>query len=93
MFGSIELEKPDKNHKDNKGPNNNAYPVAYIANVIRNFDTFNCFLRVASEAGLSVIDITKKQRSMNLLPYISSFDRTSIHLYRISSLDSMRDTR
>lgn len=93
IFCSIELEKPDKNQKDNKGPNNNAYPVAYIANVIRNFDTFNCFLRVASEAGLSVIDITEKQRSMNLLPYISSFDRTSIHLYRISSLDSMRDTR
>lgn len=91
MFGSIELEKPDKNHKDNTGPNN-AYPVAYIANAIRNIDTFNCFLRVASEAGLSVIDITEKQRSMNLLPYLSSFDRTSIQLYRISSLDSMRDT-
>lgn len=90
MFGSIELEKPDKNDKDNKFPNN-AYPVAYIANAIRNIDTFNCFLREASEAGLSVIDIREKQRSMNLLPYLSSFDRTSIQLYRISSLDSMRD--
>lgn len=92
IYGSMELEKPCKNQKNNRDPNDNAYPVAYIANAIRNFDTFNCFLRLASEAGLSVIDITEKQRSMNLLPYLSSFDRASIHLYRISSLDSMRNT-
>ena len=33
-------------------------PVAYIATVIRNADTFNCFAKAAADAKLSVDDIT-----------------------------------
>ncbi|KAG0470505.1 hypothetical protein HPP92_017205 [Vanilla planifolia] len=58
-------------------------PVAYIANVIRNKETFDNFLLLAEEAQLSVMDITEKRRPMNLLPYMLSFDRKSVRLLRV----------
>lgn len=69
----------------------NAYPVAYIATVVRNIDTFDCFLRLAFKAGLEVKNITEVMNAVNLLPYLSSFERSSVCLYRISSLDFCRD--
>ncbi|XP_077240639.1 S-adenosyl-L-methionine-dependent methyltransferases superfamily protein [Tasmannia lanceolata] len=59
-------------------------PVAYIATVIRNVETFNYFLRLADEAHLNVVDITETRKPLNLLPYMLSYDRSSIHLYTVS---------
>ncbi|GLJ07192.1 hypothetical protein SUGI_0061190 [Cryptomeria japonica] len=89
--GMITEDNLDNNCNENKDSSifcTNAYPVAYIATVIRNIDTFDYFLRLAFEAGLRVINITKVMGSLNLLPYFSSLDRSSVNLYRISSLHS-----
>lgn len=59
-------------------------PVAYIATVIRNVDTFNYFLTLAEKARLSVVDLTETGKPLNLLPYMRSYDRSSIRLYAIS---------
>lgn len=58
--------------------------VAYLATVIRNFDTFNYFLRLADEAHLSVVNITETKQPLNLLPYMRSYDRSSIRLFAVS---------
>lgn len=62
------------------------WPVAYIASVIRNIDTFNCFLALAEEANLSVLDITEKMKPFNLLPYAKSYQQSSIRMLCISYL-------
>ncbi|EEF49792.1 protein-lysine N-methyltransferase EEF2KMT [Ricinus communis] len=59
-------------------------PVAYIASVIRNIDTFNCFLGLAEQANLSVRDITEKRRPFDLLPYMQSYNRSSIRLFCVA---------
>nr|XP_009385080.1 PREDICTED: uncharacterized protein LOC103972458 isoform X3 [Musa acuminata subsp. malaccensis] len=61
-------------------------PVAYIATVIRNQKTFDYFLRVAAESPLSVLDITEMMKPMSLLPYMLSYDRSSVHLLKVSFL-------
>ncbi|KAJ8622609.1 hypothetical protein MRB53_031138 [Persea americana] len=58
--------------------------VAYLATVIRNLNTFNCFLRLAEEAHLSVVDLTETKQPLNLLPYMRSYDRSSIRLFAVS---------
>ncbi|KAG6497825.1 hypothetical protein ZIOFF_045731 [Zingiber officinale] len=58
-------------------------PIAYIATVIRNQETFDCFLRVATENSLSVVDVTEMVKPLNLLPYMQSYDRSSVHLLRV----------
>ncbi|XP_043711633.1 protein-lysine N-methyltransferase EEF2KMT isoform X2 [Telopea speciosissima] len=58
--------------------------VAYIATVIRNLDTFHCFLKLSSENHLSVVDITETQKPLELLPYMQSYNRSSIRLFSIS---------
>ncbi|XXG83406.1 hypothetical protein AAC387_Pa10g1168 [Persea americana] len=58
--------------------------VAYLATVIRNFNTFNCFLRLAEDAHLSVVDLTETKQPLNLLPYMRSYDRSSIRLFAVS---------
>ncbi|XP_072954432.1 uncharacterized protein [Typha angustifolia] len=79
-FQAEEINK-DRSRKEGKGS-----PSSYIATVIRNLDTFNYFLKLASEANLSVIDITKTINPLNLLPYMLSYDRSSVHLLRVSFL-------
>ncbi|KAJ3704417.1 hypothetical protein LUZ61_008122 [Rhynchospora tenuis] len=59
-------------------------PVAYIATIIRNLDTFNYFLNVACESRLSVVDITSNTNVPNLLPYMCTYDRSSVHLLKVS---------
>ncbi|XP_009385080.2 uncharacterized protein LOC135597802 isoform X3 [Musa acuminata AAA Group] len=61
-------------------------PVAYIATVIRNQKTFDYFLRVATESPLSVLDVTEMMKPMSLLPYMLSYDRSSVHLLKVSFL-------
>ncbi|RZC52402.1 hypothetical protein C5167_020827 [Papaver somniferum] len=58
-------------------------PVAYLATVIRNMETFDCFMTLANQAQLSVLDITETCRPLNLLPYMQSYDRASIRFFRI----------
>ncbi|PKA62938.1 hypothetical protein AXF42_Ash007734 [Apostasia shenzhenica] len=58
-------------------------PVAYLAAVIRNKETFNYFLLLAEEAHLSVADITEEKPPLNLLPYMLSYERSSVRLFRI----------
>ncbi|KAI3975728.1 hypothetical protein MKX01_023154 [Papaver californicum] len=59
-------------------------PVAYLATVIRNMETFDCFMKLANQAQLSVLDITETCRPMNLLPYMRSYDRAGIRFFRIN---------
>ncbi|OMO99094.1 Nicotinamide N-methyltransferase-like protein [Corchorus olitorius] len=60
-------------------------PVAYIASVIRNIDTFNHFLSLADQADLTITDLTGMLKPFDLLPYMRSYDRSSIRLLTISS--------
>ncbi|CAL1393584.1 unnamed protein product [Linum trigynum] len=60
-------------------------PVGYIACVIRNIDTFNCFLDLAEQGGLTITDITDTARPLKLLPYMSSYDPSSIRLFTVTS--------
>ncbi|XVF06151.1 hypothetical protein REPUB_Repub06bG0022800 [Reevesia pubescens] len=62
-----------------------ANPVAYIASVIRNADTFNHFLALANQVDLTVTDLTSTLRPLDLLPYMKSYDRSSIRLFSLSS--------
>ncbi|XP_021772988.1 protein-lysine N-methyltransferase EEF2KMT [Chenopodium quinoa] len=59
-------------------------PVAIIASVIRNIDTFNCFLNLCCQNNLLVRDITKSIRPYNLLPYMESYKRSDVHLLVLS---------
>lgn len=61
-----------------------ATPVAYIASVIRNMDTFSYFLKLADQANLHVLDITDTVKPLNMLPYMQSYDRTSVRLFSLS---------
>ncbi|KAF3334762.1 Protein-lysine N-methyltransferase EEF2KMT [Carex littledalei] len=71
---------------DSFGEDKREAPSAYIATVIRNLDTFNYFLTVAGKSMLSVVDVTAKTQVPNLLPYMRSYDRSSVHLLRVSLL-------
>ncbi|KAL7003038.1 hypothetical protein U1Q18_004196 [Sarracenia purpurea var. burkii] len=61
-------------------------PIAFIASVIRNIDTFNHFLRLAGEANLNVEDVTEDFVPFNLLPYLQSYTRSSTHLFTLTCL-------
>ncbi|KAL0442535.1 UNVERIFIED_CONTAM: putative uncharacterized protein DDB [Sesamum latifolium] len=58
-------------------------PVAYIASVIRNIDTFNYFLALAEQAKLVVTDLTEKVEVSKFLPYLRSYQRCSIRIFKI----------
>ena len=60
-------------------------PVAYIATVIRNIDTFNYFLSLVEQANLSITDLTEAKMPFNLLPYMRSYDRSNMRLFTVSS--------
>ncbi|KAI3798586.1 hypothetical protein L1987_33863 [Smallanthus sonchifolius] len=58
-------------------------PVAYIASVVRNISTYNYFHVVAQEANLRVVDITQNVKMFNFLPYMLSYQRSSVRLLGI----------
>ncbi|KAK9062245.1 hypothetical protein SSX86_019431 [Deinandra increscens subsp. villosa] len=58
-------------------------PVAYIASVVRNIDTYSYFHKVAQEANLRVVDITQNVKMLNFLPYMLSYQRSSVRLLGI----------
>ncbi|KAL8460900.1 hypothetical protein ACS0TY_032414 [Phlomoides rotata] len=57
--------------------------VAYIASVVRNVDTFNYFLELAEQANLVVTDVTEKIKVFDFLPYMRSYDRSTVRMLRI----------
>ncbi|TYH60012.1 hypothetical protein ES332_D08G262800v1 [Gossypium tomentosum] len=61
-----------------------ADPVAYIASVIRNADTFDRFLALADQADLRIKELTSTLRPFDLLPYMKSYDRSSIRLFTVT---------
>ncbi|TYJ24021.1 hypothetical protein E1A91_A08G232500v1 [Gossypium mustelinum] len=61
-----------------------ADPVTYIASVIRNADTFDRFLALAVQADLRIKDLTSTLRPFDLLPYMKSYDRSSIRLFTVT---------
>ncbi|CAN4125025.1 unnamed protein product [Withania somnifera] len=61
-------------------------PVAYIASVIRNIDTFNYFISLAEKEKLIVSDITETMKPLDLLPYVKSYQRSSVVMFKISCL-------
>ncbi|XP_076887390.1 uncharacterized protein LOC143537528 [Bidens hawaiensis] len=58
-------------------------PVAYIAFVVRNINTYNYFHKVAQEANLRVVDITENVKIFYFLPYMLSYQRSSVRLLGI----------
>lgn len=59
-------------------------PVAYIASVIRNIDTFNHFMGLVEQANLSIRDVTDELRPLKLLAYMYSYNRSSIRLFTLT---------
>uniref|UniRef100_A0ACD5W294 Uncharacterized protein n=1 Tax=Avena sativa TaxID=4498 RepID=A0ACD5W294_AVESA len=65
--------------------------VAYIATVIRNVDTFNCFAKAAADAKLSIVNIASTAAPSSFLPYMLSYDRSSVQLLKIKLSSSDTD--
>ncbi|XP_010546668.1 PREDICTED: putative uncharacterized protein DDB_G0277003 [Tarenaya hassleriana] len=78
-------EKCSENEYANAAGEQEHAPVAYIASVIRNADTFNVFLKLLDQTELSITDITEKLKPLEFLPYMRSYDRSSVQLFSISS--------
>ncbi|KAM3343968.1 protein-lysine N-methyltransferase EEF2KMT isoform X1 [Capsicum galapagoense] len=73
-------------HADHLSPGLGQRPVAYIASVIRSIDTFKCFLSLAERENLIVSDITETMKPLDLLPYVKSYQRSSVRMFKISYL-------
>ena len=56
-----------------------------VASVIWNPHTFNHFLALADQADLTITDLTSTLRPLDLLPYMKSFDLSSIRLFTVTS--------
>lgn len=59
-------------------------PLAYIAFIIRNVDTFNQFLSLVDQANITITDLTETLKPINLLPYMQSYDRSKVRLLVLS---------
>ncbi|PUZ63971.1 hypothetical protein GQ55_3G108500 [Panicum hallii var. hallii] len=84
------LLRRNRSQGENNGKSGDEFqtegPVAYIATVVRNAETFNCFAKAAADAKLSAINIASSAAPSNLLPYMLSYDRSSVQLLKITSL-------
>lgn len=65
-------------------------PVAYIACVVRNVETFNYFLSLADQAKLDIMDLTDSLKPVNLLQYMQSYNQTGVRLLRITCSHTIR---
>lgn len=65
-------------------------PVAYIACVVRNVETFNYFLSLGNQANLDIDDLTDSLKPMNLLMYMQSYNQADIKLLRITCSHTIR---
>ena len=59
-------------------------PVAYIAYVIRNIETFDYFLSLAKQANLNIMDLSDSLKPLNLLRYMQSYNQTHVKLLSIT---------
>lgn len=84
------LLRRDGRQRETKGISGDEFkteaPVAYIATVVRNLETFNCFATAAANAKLSVSNITSSAAPSKFLPYMLSYDRSSVQLLKVTSL-------
>ncbi|XP_057721234.1 branched-chain-amino-acid aminotransferase-like protein 2 [Arachis stenosperma] len=60
-------------------------PVAYIAYVIRNIETFDYFLSLAKQANLDIMDLSDSLKPLNLLRYMQPYNQTHVKLLSIRS--------
>ena len=88
---NIKLGNGEQNHEDATDICNGRCkaiskeaPVAYIAYVIRNIETFNCFLTLGKQANLDIVDLTDSLKPLNLLCYMQSYNQASVKLLRIT---------
>ncbi|XP_073133598.1 uncharacterized protein [Henckelia pumila] len=58
-------------------------PVAFLTSVIRNIETFNYFLALAKKADLIAMDITEKVEIFEFLPYLRSYPRSNVRIFKI----------
>ncbi|XP_073302130.1 uncharacterized protein [Primulina huaijiensis] len=58
-------------------------PVAFFTSVIRNIKTFDYFLALATKADLVVMDITEKVEIFEFLPYLRSYPRLNVRIFKI----------
>ncbi|XP_054800795.1 uncharacterized protein LOC129304960 isoform X4 [Prosopis cineraria] len=59
-------------------------PLAYIACVVRNVETFSYFLSLVDQAKLDIVDLTGSLKPASLLPYMHAYNEASIRLLRIT---------
>ncbi|KAK7258827.1 hypothetical protein RIF29_24415 [Crotalaria pallida] len=59
-------------------------PVAYIACVIRNIETFNYFLSLGDQANLDIVDLTDSLKPIKLLRYMQSYNEAGVRLLRVT---------
>ncbi|KAA0063686.1 hypothetical protein IC582_011668 [Cucumis melo] len=90
QIGSSTHSFPVSEHIDDQGKDGSHgfkasrdHSIAYIASVIRNIDTFNRFLSLVEQANLSICDVTDELKPMNLLPYMYTYNRSSIRLFTL----------
>ncbi|KAK4795397.1 hypothetical protein SAY86_013391 [Trapa natans] len=60
------------------------HPVAYISSVIRNTETFDRFLGLLEAANLAIVDLTPACQPLSLLPYMQSYNRSTIRFFMLS---------
>ncbi|KAI6680363.1 hypothetical protein NL676_034244 [Syzygium grande] len=63
------------------------HPMAYISSVIRNANTN---LALVDEANLAIADLTGTLQPASLLPYMQSYDRSNIRLFRLTRANEAR---
>lgn len=71
-------------HAENAYSASKTRAVAYIASVIRNIGTFNYFLHLLEQANLKSVDITEDIKPYNLLPYVKSYQRSTVRILQIA---------
>ncbi|KAL9270376.1 Protein-lysine N-methyltransferase EEF2KMT-like protein [Drosera capensis] len=59
-------------------------PVAFIACVVRNVNTFEYFIDLVRRAKLAIRELTKIMRQATLLPYMKAYRQTDVKLLLIS---------
>ncbi|KAL3516148.1 hypothetical protein ACH5RR_023050 [Cinchona calisaya] len=79
-----EVESCSASCVEHKGHAFERGPVAYIASVIRNMETFDYFLELVKQADLIVNNITENSLPFNLLCYAKPHQRSSIRNFSIS---------
>ncbi|XP_027353438.1 protein-lysine N-methyltransferase EEF2KMT [Abrus precatorius] len=79
------------NYNDENSSRSKEAPMAYIAYVIRNIETFKYFLSLGEQAKLDIVDLTDSLKPVNLLSYMQSYNQASVKLLRITCSNIQSD--